>query len=138
MIQKLRQVTDVRIVGLAVFAIIAIMITWSGLQAIKTNYELEKEIAKLEQRIAVEELENQNLLLRNEYYKSDKYLEIAARRQFNKGAPGETLYQVPKSVALAQTKDYQQAKEKAKKASQKEKAKSKLQKNFEDWVDFLF
>ncbi len=94
---------DTRVLGLLGFGIIALLVTWSGVKSIQTNYVLQKEIAGLEQKNSVSKLENSNLKLRNEYYKTDTFLELAARRQFGKAAPGETLYLVPKKVALANT-----------------------------------
>ena len=46
-----------------------------------------------------------NQKLQNEYLKSDAFLELAARRQFNRAAPGEKLLIVPKSVAEAKVPD---------------------------------
>lgn len=94
---------DTRVLGLLGFGIIALLVTWSGVKSIQTNYELQKQIAGLEQKNSVRKLENSNLKLRNEYYKTDTFLELAARRQFGKAAPGETLYLVPEKVALANT-----------------------------------
>ena len=72
--------------------------------------------------------------LGNEYFKTDEYLELQARRQFGKAAPGETLLLVPKKVALAHTVDLASKNKPAPKAVQK----PLYQRNFEAWIDFLF
>src|SRR4051812_21857007 len=101
----IKEFRDVRIVGLVVFGIITLLVSWSGLQVIEANYQLQQQVAQLEQQNQVVELENNNLKLSNEYYNTDQYLELQARRQFGKGAPGEKLLLVPKNVALAHTVD---------------------------------
>jgi cell division protein FtsB len=136
-ITKLKQFTDVRVLSLLAFGAIAVLITWSGLKVAKTNYELEKQISQLEQRNSVEELENENLRLRNEYYKSDQYLELAARNKFNKAAPGEKLYLIPKEVELGNTLKSPIEGEKQK-AERQTDQKSKYLRNFDAWMEFLF
>ncbi|MCA9330296.1 hypothetical protein KDA11_06615, partial [Candidatus Saccharibacteria bacterium] len=81
------------------------------------------------------QLENTNLKLGNEYLKTDQYIELSARQKFGKAAPGETVYIVPKNVAIANTveiKKKQEAKE------VKEEQKPSYQKNLESWMDFFF
>lgn len=97
------QLNDTRVLGLLGFGFIALLVTWSGVKSIQTNYDLQKQIAGLEQKNSVSKLANANQKLRNEYYKTDTFLELASRRQFGKAAPGETLYLVPKKVALSYT-----------------------------------
>ena len=128
-----QQFRDVRAVGLLAFGVIVILVSWSGVKAIQTNYELQKQISALEQKSEVQKLENSNLALKNEYLKTDQYLELSARRQFGKAAPGETVVLVPKSVALAHTVDIDT------KNGKKEAATHKpaYQKNFEAWVSFF-
>src|SRR5690606_14522893 len=96
---------DVRNIGLIVFGIIAVLVTWSGIKVVQTNYDLQKRIATMQQQNDIKKLENSNLELKNRYYETDQYLELAARRQYNKALPGEKLLIVPKSVALAHTVD---------------------------------
>ena len=137
LITRFKQLTDMRVLGLLAFGVIAILITWSGLKVAKTNYELEKKISQLEQRNSVEELENANLRLRNEYYKSDQYLELATRSKFNKAASGEKLYFIPKEVELSNTLR-SPIKVKQEKPQKKQEQKSKYRQNFEAWMKFLF
>lgn len=131
------RLTDVRVLGLLAFGIIAVLITWSGLKTAKTNYELEKQISQLEQRNDVEQLENDNLRLKNEYYKSQQYLELAARSKFNKAAPGERLYLIPEEVELANTLESPEQVRKSK-AQKKPAPKPEYQQNIEAWMEFLF
>lgn len=130
----LRSLNDTRVLGLVGFGIVAVLVSWSGVKAIQTNYGLQKQIARLEQENQVQSLENTNQKLKNEYYKTDEFLELAARRQFGKADPGEKVYLVPKKVALAQTVDLAADKTKAKQAAATHKPK--YQQNFEAWINF--
>lgn len=128
--------SDSRSLGLIAFGAVALLVTWSGMKAVQTNYELQKQISKQQQANQVAKLENDNQKLKNQYYNSDEFLELAARRQFGKAAPGETLYLVPKSVALAHTKDLS-TKTKNKESKTATTHKPTYQKNFEAWVNFF-
>lgn len=92
---------DIRFTGQVVFAVIVLLISWSGIKTIQTNYELQKQISALKQQNAVADLQNKNTAMQNEYYKTDDYLELSARRNFGLGKPGETELLVPESVALS-------------------------------------
>ena len=126
---------DTRSLGLIAFGIIALLVSWSGVKSIQTNYELQKQISELTQQNEVKKLENNNLKLRNEYYKTDQFIELAARRQFGKAAPGETVFIVPKRVALANTIDIDTGKQSKDVDSGQ---KPTYQKNLEAWVNFFF
>jgi cell division protein FtsB len=127
--------TDTRVLSLMAFGAVALLVTWSGVKVVQTNYELEKKIAVAKQRNEVEQLQNQNMKLKNKYYESSQYLELSARRQLGKAAPGEKLYTVPESVALAKTIDTPKVSEAT---TQEEDIRPKYQQNFSDWMEFLF
>ena len=133
---RVKQLVDARNLGLYVFGIIVLSISWSGIKVIQTNYGLQKQIATLEQEVAIQQLENANMALRNQYYESDQFLELAARRQFGLGNPGETLLLVPKEVALAHSVPIP---EELKKTTKKDVdlGKPGYQKNLEAWIDFF-
>lgn len=133
--QKFQVLTDVRALGLLAFGVVALLVTWSGIKVAQTNYELEKKIAVNKQRNAVEQLANENLKLKNTYYESDQYLELAARRQFGKAAPGERLYIVPETVAIAKSVEPEKPQQQVQAEAEK---KPKYQQNFDDWMEFLF
>lgn len=91
---------DTRMWGFIVFGIVVLLASWSGVRVIETNYELQKKIAQLEQQNQVLALQNQNQTLKNQYFETDTFLELAARQQFSKAAPGEKMVIVPEHVAL--------------------------------------
>lgn len=131
----IKELHDIRVLGVHIFVVVALLVTWSGVGAIQRNYQLQKQISKLRQETELQNLENETLRLRNEYFNTDQYLELTARRQFGLGAPGEKLLLVPESVALAHTVDLgQEGSEQAKAKPEK----PKYQQNFEAWMQFLF
>ena len=134
-LKKLQALTDTRVLGLIGFGIIAVLVSWSGVKTIESNYVLQKQISEQIQKNDVAKLENTNAALKNEYYKTDEFLELAARRQFGKAAPGETVLIVPKKVSLKYTSDL------PKTTTENTKVKQDLpfyQQNFNDWMDFFF
>lgn len=131
----IKQMRDVRVLGVHIFVAIALLVTWSGVGVIQTNYQLQQQLSRLEQENEIHKLENATLRLRNEYYNTDQYLELTARRQFGLAEPGETLLLVPKAVALAHTVEPSSA-EQQKPAP--ESKKPVYQRNFEAWMEFLF
>ncbi len=101
----LQRLNDVRFVGQLLFVIVVLLISWSGIKTIQTNYGLQKQISVLKQQNNIQQLKNTNLSLQNSYYNSNQYLELAARQNFGLGAAGEQELIVPASVALSYTAD---------------------------------
>ena len=104
MVQKLlrlEQLQDVRVLGLVVFAVIVLLMSYSGVKIIHTNYQLQQDIAQKQQENDIQKLKNENLKLKNEYYNSPQYLELAARQNFGLAMPGEKVLLVSKAVAQA-------------------------------------
>lgn len=131
---SLKQFQDVRVIGLVLFGVLALLVSWSTISAIQTNYELQKQISDIQQENKVRELENNNQKLTNEYYNTNQFLELAARRQFGKANPGEKLLLVPKNVALSKTTETPGS---AVEADEKPAHKSTFQQNFQAWMKFF-
>ena len=125
---------DVRVIGLLLFVVIVLLVSWSGVKAIEKNYSLQRQISVLQQQNAVRKLANENLKLQNDYYNTPQYLELAARQDFGLAAPGETVLIVPRSVAMAHTVELPQDKIPGDAAKVKKPA---YQRNFQSWMDFF-
>jgi hypothetical protein len=125
----------VRAVGFMVFGIMVLLITWSGVGVIETNYQLQKQVSELQQQNSIMQLQNGNAKLQNQYYDSEQYLELQARKQLNKGLPGEQLLLVPKGVSMANTMDLS-SKDETKK-QKKQEHKPLYQRNLEAWRAFF-
>ena len=130
----LKQLQDVRVIGLLIFVGVAVLVSWSTVTAIQTNYGLQKDISALQQENQVLELKNNNQALANQYYNTNQFLELAARRQFGKAAPGEKLLLVPKTVALKHTVDLPAS---VTKTTVAPAHTSGTQRNFQAWMDFF-
>lgn len=127
-----RRLGDTRFAGQVVFIIIVLLISWSGIKTIQTNYELQKQISGLKQQDSVQKLQNNNLGLQNNYFNSSQYLELSARQNFGLANPGEKEIIVPESVALSYTVD--PPSNKTPSASDHQPA---YQRHFQSWVDFF-
>jgi cell division protein FtsB len=127
------RLSDLNFAAQIFFVVFVLLLSWSGIKTIQSNYNLQKQISELNQQNDVMRLKNDNLRLQNEYYKSDQFLELSARRNFGLATPGEKMLIVPKSVALANVSDVKlddfQSASPAK--------KSKLQNNAQAWLDFF-
>jgi cell division protein FtsB len=128
------ELQDIRVAGMVVFAIVVLLISWSGVKAIDTNYKLQKQISELQQQNQVASLDNANTQLQNQYYKSNQYLELSARQNLGLAMQGETEVIVPKNVALSFTADPPKAAAKPSEARSKQPA---YQRNFQAWVSFF-
>lgn len=96
----LRSLGDVRVIGQVIFVVIVLLVSWSGVKVIHTNYTLQQQISRLQQENEIQKLKNENQRLKNDYYNSPQYLELAARQNFGLAAPGEKELLVPKAVAM--------------------------------------
>lgn len=133
----IQRLGDVRNLGLIAFGVIALLVTWSGIKVVQTNYDLQKQISAMRQQNRVKQLANSNLALKNRYYETDQYLELAARRLHNKALPGERLLIVPEAVALNHSADVPEP-EPVDKAASAEAEGPWYERNFNAWLDFLF
>lgn len=130
----LRRLSDPRFVGQAVFVIIVLLISWSGVKSIQTNYGLQKQITALNQQNSLQQLQNDNLALQNQYYNTNQYLELSARQNFGLAMPGEKEVVVPEQVALA----YTVAPPSTDNADSAKSRQPVYQRNFQSWTDFFF
>lgn len=127
----LKQIFDIGNVGLYAFLAVALAVSWSSIGIIQKNYDLQKDITVSEQKVAILQQEVENQKLDNEYYKTDAFLEIAARRLLTRAAPGEKLIIVPKSVAATYISPPEET------PQSKETAKKDQTANWRAWFDFF-
>lgn len=96
-----QQLQDMRTLGMVVFAAVMLLMTYSGVKVVHTNYQLQQQIARQKQENEIQKLKNENLKLQKDYYNTPQYLELAARQNFGLALPGEKELIVPKAVATA-------------------------------------
>lgn len=126
---------DVRFAGMVLFGVVVVLISWSGVKTIESNYRLQRQISVLQQQNDVQRLKNINLKLQNQYFKTDQYLELSARQHFGLAAPGEKVLVVPKEVALRNTVDLPAAKNENKKVAVTKQ--SRFEQNYQAWLNFF-
>ena len=97
----IQRLSDPRYIGQIVFVIIVLLVSWSGIKSIQTNYILQKQIGALRQQNDLQQLENDNQKLQNSYFNSSQFLELSARQNFPLAAPGEKEVSVPPGVAAS-------------------------------------
>jgi cell division protein FtsB len=131
-ISFIQRLGDVRFAGQVLFVVLVLLISWSGIKTIQTNYGLQKQITGLKQQNDLKRLQNNNLELENQYYQSNQYLELMARQNFGLAAAGEKEVLVPEKVALAYTTNIP--------VTETEEIVVKppaYQQNLQSWVDFF-
>ena len=109
--------------------LIAISLIWNTIGVVQKNYGLQAQVDKLVDEIAILELKNQQLNYDIEYFKTDEYLELAAREKFNKKAPGERVVALPPSDIADPLPEEEQA---------KLIPKPQYEENLGQWLYFLF
>jgi cell division protein FtsL len=129
-----RRLQDIRFAGQVVFVIIVLLISWSGVKAIESNYQLQREIATLQQQTDIQQLKNENLKLQNEYFKTDQYLELSARQNFGLAHKGETELIVPIDVALANATPAVKRQAPVERPVTKQ---SRFEQNYQAWLNFF-
>ena len=128
-----QRLSDIRFAGQMLFVIIVLLISWSGVKTIQSNYVLQKQISALKQQTDVQKLENNNLGLQNQYLKTNQYLELSARQNFGLANPGEKEVVVPESVALSYTTNLPTADKQTAPTSKQ----PIYQRNWQSWLHFF-
>lgn len=105
--------------------------TWGTISSMSRNWALAQELTNKQHEKALLELEVETLELENEFYLSEEYQELAARKYQGKMLPGETMVYLPANSEYAKTKH-----------ADTDEADAALdfetRSNFEQWIQFLF
>jgi cell division protein FtsL len=133
LVDFIKRLGDARFAGQVVFVVIVLLISWSGIKTIQTNYTLQKKVSALKQQNNVQQLENNNLQLQNGYLGTNQYLELTARQNFGLAAPGEKELVVPENVAMAYTSNAAMPPAVPPASAHQ----PTYQRHFESWVDFF-
>lgn len=108
---------------------IAASLMWNTVSAIEKNFRLQNRVDALSEEVILLELENENLELNKEYYKSDDYLELAARETLGLVAAGEKVLVLP---------DYSELEESTEASIDNQTESQDEPSNFDQWLFFLF
>ena len=113
---------------LAIAAILCISWTWRAISSMSRNWELEQRLSSRERELAVTRLEVGNLEAENDYYKTEEYQELSARKRQGKKLSGETMIYLPDNSDAARNKH--------KDLDIEEEVETPS--NLEQWFSFLF
>lgn len=117
---------------LVLLSIPFLLLVWliGSISSLTRNWSLQQEIVEKETEKAYLELQVDNYELENQYYASEEYQELSARKLQNKKLAGETLVYLPKNSELARSKHREVTKE--------ENITKNERSNFDQWMNFLF
>ena len=92
------------------------------------NWELSEKLNTEKQTLELLRIETQMAELENEYYRSEEYQELLARKTADKKLPGENMVSLPENS--------EEAKKKHEAAPKQPEQNNKS--NYEKWMTFLF
>ena len=107
-----------------------LMWTYQSIEAMSRNWELVEKLNISNKTLELTKLEVEMAQLENEYYSSDEYKELNARKFANKQLPGEQMVYLPDNTEVAKNKH-------AKIETEIAKTSEKEMSNIEKWMAYL-
>ena len=90
--------------------ILGLVFTYNAVTATTRNWQLEQKLKERTLESAKLEIEVETLTLEKQYFNTDEYQEIMARKKQNKMLPGETMVILPNNSEKANDRSAQSAK----------------------------
>ena len=103
--------------------------TYQSITAMSRNWELTERLATERRNLELVKLEVETMELENEYYKSNEYQELMARKNAGKQSAGEHMVYLPENSERAKNKHV---------VIEVAEAEEKEYSNFDKWMQFLF
>ena len=116
-------------VVLVLAIVLCLVWTYQSIAAMSRNWELTERLTTEKKALELLGVEVEAAELENEYYKTNEYQELLARKYLDKKMPGENMVIMPENSEEAKTKY-----EVVAMAEEMEKEYS----NFEKWMMYLF
>ena len=107
---------------------LCLMWTYQSIAAMSRNWELSETLMREKKELELLSVEVETAELENEYYKTEEYQELMARKFLDKKLDGENMVIMPENSEEAKNKH------KVEKTEKTEKTYS----NFEKWMMYLF
>lgn len=108
--------------------VLCLVWTYQSVAAMSRNWELSEKLTAERKALELLNIEVETAELENEYYKSNEYQELMARRQLDKKLPGENMVVMPENSDTAKNKHKEVVEEK----------EEQNYSNFEKWILYLF
>lgn len=115
-------------VVLAIAIILCFVWTFQSIRAMSRNWELSEKLTAERKELELLEIEVEAAELENEYYRSEEYQELLARRELDKKLEGENMVVMPENSEKAKNKYKNVATE----------IVERKYSNFEKWMMYLF
>lgn len=113
---------------LVVAVLMCLVWTYQSITAMSRNWELSERLIAAKKELELVSVEVEAAELENDYYRTDEYQELLARKFLDKQMAGEKMVILPENS--------EEAKNKYKKSETV--APEKTYSNFEKWMNFLF
>ncbi|MBR3172851.1 hypothetical protein IKF21_03015 [Candidatus Saccharibacteria bacterium] len=117
-------------VVLIIAVVLCLTWTYQTIAAMSRNWELSERLTEERKKLELVSIEVEAAELQNEYYKSNEYQELMARRNLDKKLNGENMVVMPENSEEAKNKH----KNEIKTVATEEPEYS----NFEKWMMYLF
>jgi cell division protein FtsB len=108
--------------------ILCLVWAYQSIVAMSKNWKLAETLSEKNKQLELLTVEVETAELENEYYKTDEYQELAARKYLDKKMPGENMVVMPENSEAAKNK-YKIT---------EESSEEKVYSNFEKWMMYLF
>ena len=126
---KLKHGLSIENIVLVVAVVMCLTWTYQSIMAMSRSWELTERLATERRNLDLVQLEVEMMELENEYYQSDEYQELMARKHAGKQLAGEHMVYLPENSEVAKNKHAV-----VEAAAVEEKEYS----NFDKWMQFLF
>ena len=90
------------VLGLAI--VLCLVWTFQSIKAMSRNWELSEKLTAERKTLELLKVEVEAAELENDYYKSDEYQELLARKQLDKKLDGENMVVLPENSEMAKNK----------------------------------
>ena len=104
--------------------VLCLVWTYQSVAAMSRNWELSEKLTAERKALELLNVEVETAELENEYYKSNEYQELMARRQLDKKLPGENMVVMPENSDTVKNKHKEVVEEK----------EEQNYSNFEKWI----
>ena len=108
--------------------VLCLVWTYQSIAAMSRNWELSERLTAERKALELLNIEIEAAELENEYYNSNEYQELMARRQLDKKLPGENMVVMPANSEEAKNRHQVTSVEKEEREFS----------NFEKWMMYLF
>lgn len=108
--------------------VLCLMWTYQSITAMSRNWELTERLTTEKKKLELISVEVEAAELENEYYKTNEYQELLARKYLDKKLAGENMVVMPENSEAAKNKYV------VEEVAREEKVYS----NFEQWMMYLF